>query len=66
MEKQREIRPCPHHTGILEYRLHSFFISDVNEGEWLTGLSGHLIPGKRALVLFMQNAGWAPDLIWAY
>jgi hypothetical protein len=46
---------------------YSFSTSALNGGEWSASHPGRtLAPGKRPLVPIVQEAGWAPELVWTH
>jgi hypothetical protein len=48
------------------YSSYSFTTSALDGGEWLASRPGRaLIPGKGTPVPSLQEAGWAPEQIWA-
>jgi hypothetical protein len=48
------------------YSSYSFCTSVLDGGEWSASRPGRaLAPGKGSPVPIVQEAGWAPELVWA-
>jgi hypothetical protein len=51
--------------GERRYSSYSFSTSALDRGEWSASCPGHaLAPGKGPPVPIVQEAGWAPELVW--
>jgi hypothetical protein len=51
--------------GERTYSSYSFLTSVLDKGEWSASRHGRALnPGKGPLVPIVQEAGWAPDLVW--
>jgi hypothetical protein len=47
-------------------KLLSFLTSPLEGGEWSASRPGHILPaGKEHPVTIVQEAGWAPEPVWA-
>jgi hypothetical protein len=52
-------------TGGRRYSSYSFMISILDCGEWSASRPGRALPpGKGPPVSIVQEAGWAPELVW--
>jgi len=52
--------------GGAEVELHSFLTSALNGDEWLTSLPVRFTPREITSVPIKQDAGWAPEPVWAF
>jgi hypothetical protein len=51
--------------GNKRYSSYSFTTSALDGGKWLASRPGHALPPEKGtLVPIVQEAGWAPELVW--
>jgi hypothetical protein len=66
-EKVKQSRYTPwRRLGERRYSSYSFSTSAIDVGEWSASRPGHALPpGKGPPIPIVQEAGWAPEPVWA-